>query len=38
MTDLYLTISLSTHNEDDTPQNNLHLLYCFSQIYESCIL
>jgi len=25
MTDIYLTISLSTHNGDDTPQNYAHL-------------
>jgi len=26
MTEIYLTISLSTHNGDDTPQNSLSLL------------
>jgi len=36
MTDIYLTISLSTHNEDDTPQNAARLLATAIVICEFC--
>jgi hypothetical protein len=35
MTDIYLTISLSTHNGDDTPQNYAHLGSFFFFLQDS---